>query len=97
MVSKDDLRAIAFVALVAILLALGIVEWMQWRIAEETIKSLNYTKMVTMQANEAYAMLSRMKIINSTNGLCTKIYAENAKTDVVVLICGARAYVFYIS
>jgi len=96
MVSKDDLKVIAFIALVAILVILSVVEWLQWRIAEETIKSLNYTKMVVMRTSEAYAMLSRMKIINSTNGLCTKIYATDTKTDVVVLICGARAYVFYL-
>jgi hypothetical protein len=96
MVSKNDLKAIAFVALVAILVIFSIVEWLQWKNAEETIKSMNGTKMVVMRTNEAYAMLSHMKIINSTNGLCTKIYATDTKIDVVVLICGARAYVFYL-
>jgi len=97
MVSKYVLPVTIFILSVAFLIAWSIVEW---NIVEETMKSLNGTKMIAVRAEDATAMLSHMKIINSTIvGVCRKIYAAppaNREPDVLVLICGTDAYVFYL-
>jgi len=94
MVSKYGLVALfAVVAFLAYVFA-------EWLIVEQTIKELNFTKVIVIETNDAIVMLSHLKILNSTTGtigICKKIYASlspSNETDVVVLIC-SRAYVFY--
>jgi hypothetical protein len=97
MVSKYVLPAAIFFASVAFLIAWSVIEW---NVVEETLKSLNGTKMIAVRTEDAMAMLSHMKVINSTIvGVCRKIYAvppANREPDVLVLICGYSAYVFYL-
>jgi len=97
-----ELRDVVLAAISVISIAF-VVAWsvIEWNVVEETMKSLNGTKMIAVRPEDATAMLSHMKVINSTIvGVCHKTYASSSLTnrepDVLVLVCGYNAYVFYL-
>jgi len=94
MVSKYVLPAAVFFASILLLLTFGVTEW---NIVEQM--KISNTKMIVVPTSDAVAMLSHVKIINSTTiGICHKVYAASSAdtADIVVLICGSRAYIYYL-
>jgi hypothetical protein len=98
-----ELRDVVLAAISVISIAFIVAwEFIEWNVVDQTAKEFNGTKMIAVRAEDATAMLSHMKVINSTIvGVCRKVYAasslsSNREPDVLVLICGTDAYVFYL-
>ena len=98
MASKDEIVATAFFALLALLIVLAIE---LGTVDDQTVKKLKGAKLVAVvDPGRAYAFLSNMRIVKASTGTCNTIYAasspENTEPDVVVLICGSSAYIYYL-
>jgi len=98
MASKDEIVAVVLFAILALIIVitveLGTVD-------VDTAAKLKGARLVAVvDPGRAYALLSRMKIIKASTGVCDTIYAasspENTEPDVAVLICGTSAYIYYL-
>jgi hypothetical protein len=98
MASKDEIIAVALFAFLVLIIVLTIE---RGTVDTDAVARLKRAKaVVVVRQGDVYALLAHMRIANSSTGVCNTIYATSSpssnETDVIVVVCGKYAYVYYL-
>jgi hypothetical protein len=97
MESNDVILTATLFALLAFIIVLTI-EWGTID-TDATVKLKEAKAVVVIRQGDVYALLTNMRIVKTSTGVCNTIYASSQSSnevDVIVMICGKYAYVYYL-